>query len=868
MLYSDDENIQKEYNKSSKEEREELYNLFKKYSPNTELSSDEDIVKAYRNMKKVVYKNGIAPPTPQQFLDPAYGWLPKSFTDDIRDWVREDFIEILSGKKQYNQIVQYSATRCEAKGTKILMADLSVKSIEDVIEGDLLMGDDSKPRKVLSLHRGYGKLYKVKQASGDDYYVNEDHVLVLYDLIKKNEVEITVKNYLNLDDKYMTNLVGVKALLPGIDPPHQKYSFISIDYCKDGDYYGFELDGNHRYLHSDLTITHNTGKSFFVILMILYTIVYCHHLRDVCSYFGVAQTTTLCLYILSFKYDKVYEIYLKKLFQIMQKNDRFVMVKRQDDVKKKQEELGQDYIVYSKASLVGEITLASDIQIICGNDDALAVIGSDILQAYVSEIAFFIENAGATEEQIFRLYSDTVQRINNTVGETYLAYTYLDTSPNNSESSIENYILKTLKHEPDVFFRQRSQWEVKELCTKNFKTWLKTGETFKVCTGNGQYPPKIINNKEELIDIPKDLIINVPIDALRAFTRNLNKSIKDIAGIPTSSENKFISNTNIIDNLFNNPSLPNVIQAIVCDVKEENPHLLWDTIVNIFFTKYNEKDYVLKRAPREARYVGVDLAFSAFGDVASVSMMHREWSRDKNCVIYVTDFNLTIAPGENGINLGCITQFLIDLSQKGRVFVHKGAVDTFQSRPLIQTLESKNIEIVPHSNLKDLETHFNLLNELLSHTIKCGKNIFLKNNLNSLYRSKDKNGRSERITHSDGKDATEIVYNGDWEKSDCGLHHDDNYVSFYQAFWVARLNDTMPGVVYEDMNRKFGYIELSEKDVTPKKDQFKNLIQDSKHINEDRNTLDMRSEAKKAYMQSLPPKIKVGSFNNLIRKVH
>ena len=72
-----------------------------------------------------------------------------------------------------------SQGKCMKKGTEIMMFDCSFKKIEDIIQGDILMGPDSKPRKVLSTTNGYGKMYKICQGRGDDYYVNDKHILSL-----------------------------------------------------------------------------------------------------------------------------------------------------------------------------------------------------------------------------------------------------------------------------------------------------------------------------------------------------------------------------------------------------------------------------------------------------------------------------------------------------------------------------------------------------------------------------------------------------------------------------------------------------------------------------------------------------------------
>jgi len=44
--------------------------------------------------------------------------------------------------------------KCLGKDTPILMYDGSIKMVQDIQIGDLIMGDDSTPRTVLSLARG------------------------------------------------------------------------------------------------------------------------------------------------------------------------------------------------------------------------------------------------------------------------------------------------------------------------------------------------------------------------------------------------------------------------------------------------------------------------------------------------------------------------------------------------------------------------------------------------------------------------------------------------------------------------------------------------------------------------------------------
>jgi len=69
--------------------------------------------------------------------------------------------------------------KCHAKDTPILMHDGSVKMVQDVQVNDFLMGDDSTPRKVLSLATGVDDMYDIIPVKGDKYTVNSEHILCL-----------------------------------------------------------------------------------------------------------------------------------------------------------------------------------------------------------------------------------------------------------------------------------------------------------------------------------------------------------------------------------------------------------------------------------------------------------------------------------------------------------------------------------------------------------------------------------------------------------------------------------------------------------------------------------------------------------------
>lgn len=146
----------------------------------------------------------------------------------------------------------FGAGKCFSENTPVLMYDGSIKMVQDVVVGDVLMGDDSKPRNVLALGRGEDEMYDIIPNKGDKYTVNSEHILCLkasgwprlvfdktrnkwnvgyindnkfkhkrfetekegkefLEDYKNNILEITVKDYLKLSDGYKSYLKGYRV---------------------------------------------------------------------------------------------------------------------------------------------------------------------------------------------------------------------------------------------------------------------------------------------------------------------------------------------------------------------------------------------------------------------------------------------------------------------------------------------------------------------------------------------------------------------------------------------------------------------------------------------------------------------------------
>ena len=82
--------------------------------------------------------------------------------------------------------------KCLGKNTQVIMYDGSIKMVQNIKAGDAIMGDDSTPRKILSTCTGKETMYKIHQSYGDEYIVNESHILSLK-LIKNPKIKYKEK---------------------------------------------------------------------------------------------------------------------------------------------------------------------------------------------------------------------------------------------------------------------------------------------------------------------------------------------------------------------------------------------------------------------------------------------------------------------------------------------------------------------------------------------------------------------------------------------------------------------------------------------------------------------------------------------------
>jgi superfamily II DNA or RNA helicase len=137
-------------------------------------------------------------------------------------------------------------TGCHRAGQLVLAFDGSLKRVEDVQVGDLLMGPDSTPRTVLALCRGIGPMIEIIPVKGTPWVVNDEHVLTVrkiaacarptYPSEEEVELDLSVKEY-ETKSRYFKHLaklfrVPVEFQPLPVDLPLEAY-FLGL-YIADG----------------------------------------------------------------------------------------------------------------------------------------------------------------------------------------------------------------------------------------------------------------------------------------------------------------------------------------------------------------------------------------------------------------------------------------------------------------------------------------------------------------------------------------------------------------------------------------------------------------------------------------------------------
>ena len=122
---------------------------------------------------RLLLKNSPNEMTWQMGYKDEYG-IERGSLNQVMAVSAKDDSEKLRGKRGY---ILFEEMGCHIKGTEVLLFDKSFKKVEDIKNGELLMGIDGTPRIVSNVHNGIDQMYKITLSNGDWHVVNSKHLI-------------------------------------------------------------------------------------------------------------------------------------------------------------------------------------------------------------------------------------------------------------------------------------------------------------------------------------------------------------------------------------------------------------------------------------------------------------------------------------------------------------------------------------------------------------------------------------------------------------------------------------------------------------------------------------------------------------------
>jgi hypothetical protein len=551
------------------------------------------------------------------------------------------------------------------------------------------------------------------------------------------------------------------------------------------------------YRHLVLGAAIGTGKSTCAAIHNLYVSVHLYLMRNPKKFFGLAASTSIVQAFISFSMDKATQLLLQPFIQILSTSPKFRRVKQEEHLKSQQEKYPEQ-ICWTTASKMGVLQFPGDIHYIVASGPH-QLLGLNMIQSTMSEISFFIDR-GFSPEYIWRIYQDSKSRIFSRFGNKQFCGTVLDSSPNDLDASpIDKYIFTgEAQKDKENYVSIGSQWEMYEKDPQRVKVkslypiYALTGETFPVFKGNASLPPEIVY-PDNLHTFDESEIYHVPIDLRREFEQATEKNVKDVCGWPANTSGKLINSQIRIEEIFT-PQLKNLYSYIKVASTDPAKQLLWNQIRDKFFIQTGPERWEFYRAPRARRWLHFDQAET--GDFAGIAMSHREYDLKSNEFLIVHDFTLAVTGGQNArINLDAFRTFPEDLRNLGKIDLRSVTFDRFQSSTTVQYLKEQGFNARQFSVDTSVDPYISYASLINIGNVKCGRNIFLKNNIKSLQEIKTVRGR-RKIDHMIGK----IIRDdgAHWALSQMGMYAKDcSDCCAATAYQLVHEDEGIPQYIYD-----------------------------------------------------------------------
>lgn len=329
-----------------------------------------------------------------------------------------------------------------------------------------------------------------------------------------------------------------------------------------------------------------------------------------------------------------------------------------------------------------------------------------------------------------------------------------------SKKTMDDFTAKRIresKNDPTVFVRDYALWDTKPEDQYSSKR-------FWVLCGNDTVPSKVLTDTEHLEikdKLPENCtLVHVPEDFRKDFERDLEGSIRDLAGVATVAINPFIHRREKILEAVDHTRV-HPFSSLVYDPSKGGT-FLWNAMVKEVaergFSNTSDGTTRLLRPilnPRVPRRIHIDPSLR--GDATGFVMAHIGGWKDvprraddgreymERAPMYVVDLMLRIVPPTGGeIVLADLRHIVYDLSAHGYMITGV-TLDSWQSADTIQQLNQRGFQSQILSVDTSTDPYENLKTALYENRVSYYEYMPLIEELQQLERKYD--GRKTKIDH-------------------------------------------------------------------------------------------------------------------------
>lgn len=365
-----------------------------------------------------------------------------------------------------------------------------------------------------------------------------------------------------------------------------------------------------------------------------------------------------------------------KTFKLAPKPLSFIIFHRDEDVANAEFRKWLLDDVLKQSPFFKNLPHRHKIRVLTSGPRGAGGLGTDLIFAIMSEVNFW-PNEEKAMERVNSTYIRITSRFDVKDSLTIAGGLIVDSSSKGAGGPTEIFLENA---EPQFTWDCRpAHYEVRKNLYER-----SNGITFSVYTGDGKYPPKILNrnDKEDKYKLEEDQdtdrVIHVPIQLFGEYKSDLIKALQDKSGINTGSSDSFFGGS--IEHLSNCSKIKNRIPEVFSvDFYDKEDRII------------NHIDKSINLLPRgTAIWLGLDLAVvDDTTGIAGCSFDH--WENINGTLVPKIKchfiFGLSRLEGQE-TSLFHIEQFIEDLNKQFNVIV---SADQAFSRGILQGCEQKNI---------------------------------------------------------------------------------------------------------------------------------------------------------------------------------